>query len=284
MPGRSQAKVGPRGPWVPGAPELRSRCLDARGKTDRSSRAWWCSCSRSLAVGVLMFQVGKAAILRSDAQTAADAAALAGAREIKRQLEAQWATTGTTDLTAINQAAVVAQDAPTTPPRTTARLDRDHPARSTASTSRRGSTTEQELGEDAEAVGATRTRRRGARPAPGSQLGPRSVGDSAVRCRRGGVPGGGTPKISDKEWEELEREDRPGPPDCDGRGRARPVPQEPGLHGVAERAPGLGGDPGHDDNPRSYHYKCGGRGAIDVNFGRGCGDLVPDRDRARSTR
>ena len=38
-----------------------------------------------LAVGVLMFQVGKAAVLRSSAQTAADAAALAGAREIKRQ-------------------------------------------------------------------------------------------------------------------------------------------------------------------------------------------------------
>ena len=45
-----------------------------------------------LAVGVLMFQVGKAAVLRSDAQTAADAAALAGASEIKRQLMAQWAT------------------------------------------------------------------------------------------------------------------------------------------------------------------------------------------------
>ena len=47
-----------------------------------------------LAVGVLMFQVGKAAVLRSDAQTAADAAALAGAEEIKRQLIAQWATYG----------------------------------------------------------------------------------------------------------------------------------------------------------------------------------------------
>ena len=49
-----------------------------------------------LAVGVLMFQVGKAAVLRADAQTAADAAALAEAEEIKRQLMAQWATTGTT--------------------------------------------------------------------------------------------------------------------------------------------------------------------------------------------
>jgi secretion/DNA translocation related TadE-like protein len=35
-----------------------------------------------LAVGMLMFQVGRAAVLRSDAQTAADAAALAAAQEI----------------------------------------------------------------------------------------------------------------------------------------------------------------------------------------------------------
>src|SRR5215218_2939783 len=62
-----------------------------------------------LAVGVLMFQVGKAAVLRSSAQTAADAAALAGAREIRRQLQIQWATTGTTDTHAIDQAAVIAQ-------------------------------------------------------------------------------------------------------------------------------------------------------------------------------
>ena len=62
-----------------------------------------------LAVGVLMFQVGKAAVLRSNAQTAADAAALAGAREIKRQLMVQWATTGTTNISAISRPLVVAQ-------------------------------------------------------------------------------------------------------------------------------------------------------------------------------
>ena len=56
-----------------------------------------------------MFQVGKAAVLRSDAQTAADAAALAGASEIKRQLMTQWATYGTTDINLINQALVRAR-------------------------------------------------------------------------------------------------------------------------------------------------------------------------------
>src|SRR4051812_47198194 len=61
-----------------------------------------------LAVGMLMFQVGKAAVLRSEAQTAADAAALAGATEIRRQLTVQWATSGTTDLTLIDRALVIA--------------------------------------------------------------------------------------------------------------------------------------------------------------------------------
>ena len=60
-------------------------------------------------LGVVGFQIGKAAILRSEAQTAADAAALAGAHEIKRQLQVQWATFGTTDVSAIDRAAVVAQ-------------------------------------------------------------------------------------------------------------------------------------------------------------------------------
>src|SRR5215207_9700876 len=62
-----------------------------------------------LSLGVLFFQVGKASVLRSQAQTAADAAALAGATEIRRQLSVQWATTGMTDLSAINQALVLAQ-------------------------------------------------------------------------------------------------------------------------------------------------------------------------------
>ena len=60
-------------------------------------------------LGVVGFQIGKAAILRSEAQTAADAAALAGARKIKRQLEVQWATFGTTDVSAIDRIAVMAR-------------------------------------------------------------------------------------------------------------------------------------------------------------------------------
>ena len=74
-----------------------------------------------LAVGMLMFQVGKAAVLRSDAQTAADAAALAGATEIKRQLMAQWATVGTTDINLDRPGASCAPRWPSTPRRTARR-------------------------------------------------------------------------------------------------------------------------------------------------------------------
>ena len=62
-----------------------------------------------LALGVLAFGVGRAAILRSDAQTAADAAALAGAGELRDQLVAQVAATGTADLTRIDRNRVQAE-------------------------------------------------------------------------------------------------------------------------------------------------------------------------------
>ena len=59
-----------------------------------------------LVLGVIGLQIGKAAILRSQAQTAADAAALAGATEIKRQLQAQYAAFGTTDISAVDEGLV----------------------------------------------------------------------------------------------------------------------------------------------------------------------------------
>jgi hypothetical protein len=48
-----------------------------------------------LAVGVMFFQVGRAAIFSTEAQTAADAAALGAAEEVKAQLLQQMALTGT---------------------------------------------------------------------------------------------------------------------------------------------------------------------------------------------
>jgi hypothetical protein len=47
-----------------------------------------------LAAGLMLLQVGLAADYKGRAQTAADAAALAGAIEVKREIEAAWATDG----------------------------------------------------------------------------------------------------------------------------------------------------------------------------------------------
>src|SRR5688500_8208380 len=108
-------------------------------------------------LGIVGFQIGKAAILRSEAQTAADAAALAGAREIKRQLEVQWATFGTTDVSAINRIAVVAQMAAYAR-RNGARLDPDHPPEINGADVKAWVETEAQLGEDAEDVERDQTR------------------------------------------------------------------------------------------------------------------------------
>src|SRR5437762_3420075 len=61
-----------------------------------------------VSMGVLVVAIGKATVLRSNAQTAADAAALAGARNLRDQLIQQVATTGTADLERIDDAAVEA--------------------------------------------------------------------------------------------------------------------------------------------------------------------------------
>lgn len=56
--------------------------------------------------GVVLFQVGRATDLRAEAQTAADAAALAAARELRDQLLAQVLTTGAAGTEAIDEGAI----------------------------------------------------------------------------------------------------------------------------------------------------------------------------------
>src|SRR6188472_4156625 len=58
-----------------------------------------------VSMGVLVVAIGKATVLRSNAQTAADAAAHAGARNLRDQLIQQVATTGAADLERIYDAA-----------------------------------------------------------------------------------------------------------------------------------------------------------------------------------
>ena len=61
-----------------------------------------------LAFGVLFFQVGRAAIFSTEAQTAADAAALGAVQNIKAQLSAQVGRTGRSALARLDPAAIKA--------------------------------------------------------------------------------------------------------------------------------------------------------------------------------
>jgi hypothetical protein len=219
-----------------------------------------------IGLGIVGFQIGKAAILRSEAQTAADAAALAGAREIKRQLEVQWATFGTTDVSAIDQVAVVAQMAEYAR-RNDARLDPDHPPEINGADVKAWVETEEDLGKDAEQVGRDQTRGE-ARARARLTLGLPTYNLGAGIP----IPGGGSPRISDKEWDKLAKKISK-PPVCEDVVTLGLFLKSHGFMVWQNGDPRLGGDPGHEDKPESWHRKCGGKGAIDVNFGPACGDL-----------
>jgi hypothetical protein len=220
-----------------------------------------------LAVGAMMFQVGTASVLRSEAQTAADAAALAGAEEIKRQLMAQWATYGTTDINLVNRALVIAkmdEYAAKNGGRVVAREIQGVDVKATV-------VTEEELGDDAEPIdredakGEAKARAR-------LVLVPGLTGAANI----GPLPGGGggygpAPKISDKEWKELAEELGDGPPGCADIVKLGHFLQDQGF-GVSENA--FFGGVNYEHAAAGWHYKCNNAGALDVNYG-GPGDLNP---------
>jgi Putative Flp pilus-assembly TadE/G-like len=223
-----------------------------------------------IALGVIGFQVGKAAILRSQAQTAADAAALAGAHEIKRQLELQWAMYGTTDVDAIDDAAVVREMAEYAD-KNGARLDPRHAPEINAADVRVWVVTEERLGADARGLDSEDTDGEArARAALSLGVPSFSVGTPGAI---GAVPPGGTPRISDDEWDDVAKKiDKP--PGCAGVITLGLFLKAQGFQVWQNAHPALGGDQGHADNPTSQHHACGGMGALDVNFGA-CGPLCP---------
>jgi Putative Flp pilus-assembly TadE/G-like len=223
-----------------------------------------------LAVGMMLFQVGKAAVLRSDAQTAADAAALAGATEIRRQLVAQWATTGTTDVTLISRPLVIAK---------MQEYAKENGATLIVSKVvidgvdvKATVSTDEALGkgaEDVDSEGEKGFAKARARIEIAAGLGGASIGP---------VPGGGgggtgpVPKISDKEWQkEVGDEIHEGAPTCADLITLGRFLQSKNFS-VSENAYFGGITARHE--PGGWHYKCNGAGALDVNFG-GPGDLDP---------
>jgi Putative Flp pilus-assembly TadE/G-like len=214
-----------------------------------------------LAVAVMGFQVGRAAILRSEAQTAADAAALAGAREIRRQLQLQWATFHTTDIGAVDQGLVRARMAEYAE-LNGGRLVKYEP---NGVDVRVWVDTEEKLGEEARVVDSEDER--GAARARATL----SLGASGVGAGGGidvpAVGSGEIPDITDKEWKDVgERIGKPPlscPEDVITLGLFL---KSQGFHVWQNNHPELGGDAGHLYNPSSWHLKCGGMGALDVNF------------------
>jgi hypothetical protein len=212
-----------------------------------------------LALGMLTFRIGRAAMLRSDAQTAADAAALAGARSIRDQLIAQVVTTGTSDFNRVNRLLVAA-------------AARDYARRNDARLTDLkidGADVRAYVDTDKEKVDAPKVKRRGVAKARArvelfdfaslGAGGPFNVG-----------PTGGNTNITDKEWKELGK-DLHDPPGCPDMVKLGAFLKQHGAIPPYENT-SMGAPPmpaGGERTTASYHYKCGNSGAIDLNYPQG---------------
>ena len=212
-----------------------------------------------LALGTLTFQIGNAAVLRSGAQTAADAAALAGARSVRDQLIAQVAATGTSDFARVSEAVARAAAA-------------DYAERNGGRLTdfkMEGADVRAFVDTDEEKIDPPKDERRGiARARARVELVPFSPSV-------GGVPGGGPlgplggdTTITDEEWKELGKELNQ-PPGCEDVLKLGQFLKAHGAIPPYENSE-LGDPPmppGGEREDTSYHYKCGGgSGAIDLNY------------------
>ena len=158
-----------------------------------------------LTFGMWFFQVGRAAIFSTEAQTAADAAALAAVKDVRTQLMEQVALTGTSDLALINPLRVRAAA------ESYAQRNKAHVTR----LERRGVdvkvwvSTNAKLGERAEELGQEDTRGEGRARARLDLIAVPGFGAGSI----GGIVTGGVKKISDKAWKELGKEIS-NPPQC----------------------------------------------------------------------
>jgi len=205
-----------------------------------------------LALGVLAFQIGKAAVLRSGAQTAADAAALAGARNIRDQLIQQVLTTGTSDFARTNRLAVHAAAADYARRNDAVLRDLDiqgADVRATVDTEETIDASEDER------KGRARARARVELLAPPAALGGGNIGPG---------PGSGDTTISDKEWKEFGKTITE-PPGCPDIVKLGAFLREHGALIIENKALGDNPLPG-DHAAGGWHYRCDNSGALDVNY------------------
>ena len=207
-----------------------------------------------LASGAILFQVGRASGLSATAQTGADAAALAAAKNIRTQLMAMAATMGYSDVNLVNDLLVCA-------------AAEDYASRNDSDVTscvRQGLevqvavVTRESLGEAAEPIeaedfqGAQRSRAR-------LDAAPLMLGSGLV----GGITGAiGTGRIVNAAWNQFKDKFADGPLDIVALGsflqsNGFQVGEHPAFGGVCSNGC-------HTDG--SWHYR---NGALDVNFGAG---------------
>jgi len=221
-----------------------------------------------IAVGMLFFQVGRAAIFSTQAQTAADAAALAAGRNIQGQLTGQVFRSGSSDYGLIDDAQVRAEAERYAAANGAhvVRLERD------GVDVRVWVATKKTLGDGAKALGKEDTRGEARARArlelqviPGSgSLGPAITG--------------GDPTISGREWKRLKRQIG-SPPSCNAsKNDLVPLGELLKAHGfsVGENAD-LGDNPAPGvHSATGYHYRCHNSAAIDLNHDQGNEGAVLD--------
>jgi len=228
-----------------------------------------------LALGVLAFGVGRAAILRSDAQTAADAAALAGARDVRDQLVAQVAATGNTDLGRLDRGRVQ-RAAEEYAAKNGAELRQ--PVTLEAGDVRVWVRTRGDAGNERETEGEARARGR-------VEVDPLT---GAIAGAGGGAAGGGAQGryegISDEEWRKFAKTISQ-PPKCSANAEDNDVTKlgkflrSKGISVIESAQMGDRPAPGVH-SATGQHYQCDDSGALDINNGP-VGVLEPAMDAIR---
>jgi hypothetical protein len=213
-----------------------------------------------LGIGLLTFRIGRAAVLRSGAQTAADAAALAGARSVRDQLIAQMVTTGTSDLSRVSEV-VVRLRAAEYAKRNGGRL---------TNLKLEGADVRVWVDTDDQKVDPPESERRGKATARGrvELIAAPGFGIGGGPLVGGGGGVGAYKAITEKEWKELEK-DLKYPPDCGDLYKLGVFLKAHGAVPPYENAR-LGDPPmppGGERSTTSWHYQCGNSGAIDLNYG-----------------
>jgi hypothetical protein len=221
-----------------------------------------------LAVGLAFFQVGRAAIFSTEAQTAADAAALGAVQEVKAELMAQVAATGTSDLAAIDPVRVRLEA------ERWAQRNKAHVIR----LDRRGVdvkvwvSTNATLGREAERVDSSDEEGMGRARSRIDVLALPSAGGIGNIGSNGG---NAVDRIKEADWDDL-KDEISQPPTCGNSAKTNDLVKLGKMlqaHGfaVAENAE-MGSNPADGDHSAGgFHYKCRRSGALDVNADNGPG-------------